>query len=53
MRPVSLAGNLVGGSPIPGGRWVQVGCVLTDVFFIAFNAVLVFYFRFVLNGYKP
>ena len=50
---MSLAGNLVGGSPIPGGRWVQVSYVLTDVFFITFNAVQVFYFRFVLNGYKP
>lgn len=47
MRALSLVRTLVGGSLFPGGRWVQIGYVLTDFFFISLNAVAVFYFRFV------
>lgn len=47
MSTSSLVRTLVVGGPVPGGRWVQVAYVLTDLFFVCLSAVAVFYFRFV------
>lgn len=47
MRALSRVRTLLAGSPIPGGRWVQIGYVLADLFFITLNAVAVFCFRYV------
>ncbi len=42
-----VARRLVWGRAVSGGRWVQIGYVLADLFFVGLSAVAVFYFRFV------
>jgi len=43
---LSLVRRLFSAPAVQGGRWVQVGYTLTDLFFIGLNALIVFYFRF-------
>ncbi len=47
MRSLSLVRTLFSAPAVQGGRWVQVGYIVTDLFFIGLNALIVFYFRFI------
>jgi exopolysaccharide biosynthesis polyprenyl glycosylphosphotransferase len=46
-RVTKRPGRVGGISTIPGGRWVQIVYILTDLFLVTTNAVVVFCFRFV------
>ena len=49
MQALSLARTMGRSTWAPGGRVIQTGYVLTDLFFIFLNGFAVFYFRFVPN----